>query len=73
MIEVGKQLKKQYFEKYVGKKVTILIERKTADGTFEGHTSNFIQVFAKGNGEEGAFAEVLLNDYSEEYMTGEIV
>lgn len=73
MIEVGKQLKKQYFEKYVGKKVTILIERKTEDGTFEGHTSNFIQVFAKGNGEEGAFAEVLLNNYSEEYMTGEII
>lgn len=73
MIEIGKELKKEYFEKYTGKKVMVLVERNLKDNTIEGHTSNFIQVVAKGTANEGNFAEVLLNGYTEEYMTGEIV
>ncbi len=73
MIETGKILKKDFFEKYVGKVVTILAERKTTDGLWEGHTSNFIQVFAKGECCEGKLVNVKLTGYDSEYMTGEIV
>ena len=73
MIEIGKELKKDYFEKYTGKKVMVLVERKLKDNTIEGHTSNFVQVVAKGIAIDGDFAEVLLTGYTEEYMTGEIV
>lgn len=73
MIEIGKNLKKDYFEKYKNQKVTVLVERKLTDDTFEGHTSNFIQVVAKGVANDGDFAEVLLKGYTEEYMTGEVV
>lgn len=73
MIETGKILKKEFFEKYIGKTMTVLIERETEQGTFEGHTSNFIQVFAKGNGSEGKLINVKLTGYENEYMTGEIV
>lgn len=73
MIETGKILKKEFFEKYIGKTMTVLIERETEQGTFEGHTSNFIQVYAKGNGSEGKLVDVTLTGYEDEFMTGEIV
>ncbi len=73
MIETGKVLKKEFFEKYIGKTVTILTERQTKDGLWEGHTSNFIQVFTKGESSEGEMIQVKLTGYKDEFMTGEIV
>ncbi len=73
MIETGKILKKEFFEKYIGKTVTILTERQTKDGLWEGHTSNFIQVFTKGESSEGEMIQVKLTGYKDEFMTGEIV
>lgn len=73
MIETGKMLKKEFFEKYVGKTMTVLIERQSSEGVFEGHTANFIQVFAKGESAEGCMVEVNLTGYENEFMTGEIV
>ena len=73
MIETGKILKKSFFEKYIGKTMSVLIEREASDGVFEGHTSNFIQIFAKGSSTEGALVDVKLTGYENEFMTGEIV
>lgn len=73
MIEIGRNLKKEYFEKYIGSKVSVLVERKIDENTFEGHTANFIQVIADGNAEEGCFADVILKGYSDDCMTGEMV
>ncbi len=73
MIETGKALKKEFFEKYIGKTMPVLIERCTQNNIYEGHTSNFIQVFAKGKSDEGEMVNVKLTGYEDEYMTGEIV
>lgn len=73
MIETGKILKKEFFEKYVGKTMTVLIERETKQGIFEGHTSNFIQVFAKGESAEGCMVQVKLTGYENEFMAGDII
>lgn len=73
MIETGKKLKRDFFEKYLGKTMEVLTERQSDDGVFEGHTSNFIQVYAKGNCAEGEIVSVKLTGYEEDFMTGEIV
>ena len=73
MIETGKILKKEFFEKYIGKTVSVLVERESKDGLWEGHTPNFIQVFAKGESAEGKTVNVKLTGYKDEFMTGEIV
>lgn len=73
MIETGKILKKEFFEKYIGKTVAILTERQSNDGLWEGHTSNFIQVFAKGECEADELVDVKLTGYKDEFMTGDIV
>ncbi len=73
MIETGKILKKEFFEKYLGKTVTVLVERQASEGVFEGHTANFIQVFVKGECAEGEMIQVKLTGYKDEFMMGEIV
>ena len=73
MIETGKILKKEFFEKYIGKTVSVLVERQANKGLWEGHTPNFIQVFAQGESAEGETVNVKLTGYKDEFMTGEIV
>ncbi|MBR5517572.1 MAG: tRNA (N(6)-L-threonylcarbamoyladenosine(37)-C(2))-methylthiotransferase MtaB [Clostridia bacterium] len=73
MIETGAQIKKEFFEKYMGKTMPILVERQASEGVYEGHTTNFIQVFAKGESREGCVVNVKLTGYENEFMTGDIV
>lgn len=73
MIATGKELKKAYFEKYVGQTVSVIAEQSVGENMFEGHTSNFIHVIAKGIPQEGSLVNVLLTSYEEDYMTGEIL
>lgn len=73
MIETGAQIKKDFFEKYIGATMPILVERQASEGVFEGHTTNFIQVFAKGESREGCVVNVKLTGYKDEFMTGEIM
>ena len=73
MIETGKVLKKDFFEKYIGKTTSILTERQISENQFEGHTANFINVIVNGKSAEGDLVNVKLTGYKDEYMTGEIV
>ncbi len=73
MVAVGHELKIEYFEKFVGQTVSVLVEREVEKGVFEGHTPNFLLVRAKGEALEGECADVLLSGYTDEYMTGDIV
>lgn len=73
MIEIGEKLKIDYYKKYVGKTLPVLFEKRIKDDVYEGHTKNFIFVKAKGKANEGEIKNVLLNGYSDNFMTGEIL
>lgn len=73
MIEIGEKLKIDYYKKYVGKTLPVLFEKRIKDGVYEGHTKNFIFVKANGKANEGEIKNVLLNGYSDNFMTGEIL
>ncbi len=51
LIELSSKLQNEYNEMYVGKEVKVLIE-ELEDGYFKGHTTNYIEVFAKGKKEK---------------------
>ena len=51
LIELSSKLQNEYNEMYVGKEVKVLIE-ELEDGYFKGHTTNYIEVFAKGKEEK---------------------
>lgn len=49
LIELSNKLEKEYFEKFIGKTVEILIEEQKEDGYYYGFTSNYIPLKLKGN------------------------
>ena len=48
MIDIN-ELEKEYFEKFIGKTVEVLIEEQKEDGFYHGFTSNYIPLKLKGN------------------------
>ncbi|MBR0277795.1 MAG: tRNA (N(6)-L-threonylcarbamoyladenosine(37)-C(2))-methylthiotransferase MtaB [Clostridia bacterium] len=72
MIDLGKELKMNFFKKYLNKTASVLFEREISPGVFEGHTSNFINVIAHGMAKKGEMGDVLLTGFKDDYMTGEI-
>lgn len=71
MIELGKELKKQYCEKFIGKSMEVLFETKEGD-CYEGLTENYIRVRAPGDNLEGQYKRVKLEKYTDEYCIGSI-
>lgn len=71
MIEIGKELKKQYCENYIGKTMQVLFEHES-DGYFEGLTDNYIRVLAKGESLFGQYKHVKIMKYCEGYFIGEV-
>ncbi len=49
MIEISKRLHNEYLSEFIGQTKEVLFERKTKDGYFEGHMSNYICVRVKSD------------------------
>ncbi len=49
MIEYADKMHEEYVSSFEGKKADVLFERKSADGNFEGHMTNYIRVRAKSD------------------------
>ena len=71
LIEVSQELEIKYMNKFIGKKLDVLIE-EYKDGCSYGHTSNFIYVKIKGKYEHNEFVSVSLKKVEYPYMLGEI-
>ena len=71
LIEVSKELEINYMNRFVNKRLDVLIE-EYKDGYSYGHTSNFIYVKIKGEYEHNEFVSVLLKEVEYPYMLGEV-
>lgn len=60
LIDLGNELEKEYFEKFIGKEVEVLIE-EFKDGYFHGFTSNYIPLKLKGNYNINEIYNIILN------------
>ena len=58
LIELSNKNEIEFLEKYIGKKVEVLFETKTENGYTEGHTTNYINVKAKGTNLENTIKTV---------------
>ncbi len=47
LIDLSNKIQKEYNNKYIGKKVSVLFEEKDGDGYYKGHTSNYMIVKLK--------------------------
>ena len=72
LIELSEELEKKYMNKFIDKKVEVLIER-TVDGYSYGHTSNFLDVKVKGEFKQEDIINVKINDVDYPYVIGEVI
>ncbi len=61
LIELSNELEKEYFEKFIGKTVEVLIEEQKEDGFYHGFTSNYIPLKLKGNYKINELYDIELN------------
>lgn len=75
MIEKAEKIRRDFFAEQVGKTFSIIIESKTDDGYYTGHTANYIPVKTKLPSDlNGSIVDVKIIGVSDEdYLTGEII
>ncbi len=71
LLQLSDENEKMYNSKYIGKQVEVLFEEK--DGEFyKGHTTNYIEVFAKGDNLENKIVTVMVNESNKENLVGDV-
>ena len=70
LLEVSKELEKNYFNKYIGKEVEVLIE-ETKDGYSYGHTGNYLYVKINKELEHNTFVQVKVTKIDYPYCLAE--
>ena len=75
MIDKAEEIRRDFFQKQIGKEYDIIIESKTDDGYYNGHTANYIPVKTKLPCDmNGSMVNVKITDVTEEdYLIGEII
>ena len=71
LLQLSDENEEMYNSKYIGKQVEVLFEEK--DGEFyKGHTTNYIEVFAKGDNLENKIVTVMVNESNKENLVGDV-
>lgn len=75
MIEKSEKIRRDFFSKQIGKVYSIIVESKTDDGCYMGHTANYIPVKVKLPCDmNGSLVDIKITDVTEEdYLIGEII
>ena len=71
LLELSDENEKMYNSKYKGKTVEVLFEEKDGD-FYKGHTKNYIEVFAKGEGLENKILTVMVTECNQENLVGDV-
>ena len=72
LLKLSDENEEMYNSKYVGKTVEVLFEEK--DGEFyKGHTTNYIEVFAKGENLENVICNVIVSESFCDHLVGSVV
>lgn len=69
LIELSNKNEEMYNSQYVGKTIEVLFEEKYED-FFKGHTTNYIEVWAKGENLENVICKVEISESYPEHLTG---
>lgn len=71
LLELSDENEKMYNSKYIGKTVEVLFEEKDGD-FYKGHTTNYIEVFAKGENLENKLVSVAITESRKESLVGDV-
>ena len=69
MLELAERMKREYYEQYNGKTVSVLLEQRNADGVYHGTTPNYMDVYVKAEpGMEGETVTVKFAPLGESHI-----
>ena len=72
ILKLSKKLNKEFLEKYLGRKVSVLFENYT-DGVLTGFTSNYIRVKVKGENKLcGTIQDVVITSLEKDIVLGSL-
>ena len=72
LLELSFELEEKYMNKFIGRKLDVLIER-SKDGFSYGHTTNYLEVKIPGEFMSSSLVTVIITDIEYPYCIGEIV
>lgn len=71
LTEIEKNLRYDFMESFLGKKMCVLAEKETENGFWLGHTSNYLSVIFKSSGDcHNSFFDVLIERREEDNLSG---
>ena len=73
LIQLSNNNEIEFLEKYIGKEAEVLFESSTQDGHIEGHTTNYIEVKAKGKNIENTIQKIKIEDRKDMFLIGKLV
>jgi len=74
LIDLGQNLAEACLDKFVGKKMDVLVEKKAPDGYLVGLTDNYIRIYFSGSKDlEGSIVQVLAEKREGQSLRGRIV
>lgn len=63
MLTLAEDMKRTFYEQYIGKPVEVLLEQKNASGLFHGNTRNYMDVLTASSGHSGEIRTVVPTAY----------
>ena len=72
MQEVAERNALQYMERHIGQVVQVLIEEPHGEGSWSGHTDNYLHVQVEGTLTRNSMVQVLLTEIDGKIMKGKI-
>ncbi len=72
LLEVSKELEIEYFNKFLGQKIEVLIEKNKENYSY-GHTSNYLHIKIKGKYKKNSIIKIQLQEINYPYILGEYV
>jgi len=73
LLELSNKNEIEFLEKYISQEVEVLFESSTQDGYIEGHTTNYIEVKAKGENIENTIQKIKIEGMENMALIGQLV
>jgi len=72
LIDLGEIISNKFMQKFIGKRMTVLVENQKDNNIFEGYTTNYLKVLIESdNNIKSNIIEVKINEISNDYLKSE--
>ncbi|NLJ58933.1 MAG: tRNA (N(6)-L-threonylcarbamoyladenosine(37)-C(2))-methylthiotransferase MtaB [Tissierellia bacterium] len=72
LIQLGEKISREFMEKFIGKNLSLLVEKENKENIYEGYTTNYLKVLIKSSiNVKNQIINVHIKDIRNDYLLGE--